>query len=159
MPSTTTISDQKQETSSGNSSKSSSQTNGINSCDRQIGLENTSDKLSFSDDSAGYGNLNGCLVDNDADTTILSDTSTIQGDSATAAYANKCAELERMVTGLKNKLITKEKELTELQLSQLHTDYTIDRLRSQLSKLQKENAELKSVVMKSNNNNHIRVNL
>lgn len=146
-----------QDTSSGNSSNNSSQLNGIDNCDRQISLE-SSEKFSLSNESGGYRDLNG--IDNDADTTILSETSTIQGDSSVVMYANKCAELERTVTSLKNKLITKEKELTDLQLSQLHNDYTIDRLKSQVSKLEKENAQLKALVIKNNQNNYMnRVNL
>lgn len=140
---TATSSDSKQDTSSGNSSNSSSQLNGINDCDRQISFV-SADKISLSDNSAG--------LDNDADTTIISETSTIRGESSVHMYANKCAELERVVTSLKNKLIMKEKELTDLQLSQLHNDYTIDRLKSQVSKLERENAHLRSLVIKNNNN-------
>lgn len=143
--------------SSGNSSNCSSQLNGINNCDRPGSLETTSeDKNSYASDestsnccgsSGGYGNLNG--LSNDADATILSDTSTLQGETGVAYYANKCNELERTVTTLKNKLIGKEKELTDLQLAQLNNDYTIERLRKQVNKLERENAQLKTLVAKS----------
>ena len=92
--------------------------------------------------------------EHDGDTTLLSETSTIRGDmNGTAFYINKCSELERTVTTLKNKLISKEKELTDLQLSQLHNDYTIDKLKSQVSKLEKENAHLKGLLYNNNKQN------
>lgn len=69
-------------------------------------------------------------------------------------YINKCNELERTVESLKNKLITKEKELTELQLKQWSSDYLIEQLKSTISKLEKENAQIKAVMVKVN-----RVNL
>lgn len=135
--------------SSGNSSNCSSQLNVINNCDKLNSLE-SSDKTSYSDESSGHnglsgGNLNG--LENDIDTTILSETSTLQGDATGASfYMNKCAELERAVASLKNKLISREKELTDLQLSQLQNDYTIDKLKSQVNKLEKENGQLKSIL-------------
>lgn len=134
--------------SSGNSSNCSSQLNGINNCDRPNSLETASDdKNSYaSDESTGYGNLNG--LSNDADVTILSEASTLQGETGVAFYANKCGELERTVTTLKDKLISKEKELTDLQLNQLNNDYTIERLRKQVNKLERENAQLKTMVAK-----------
>lgn len=134
--------------SSGNSSNCSSQLNGIN-CDRSNSLETYSDdKNSYSDESTtGYNNLNGLSSNsNDADVTILSETSTIQGDTGISYYANKCAELERTVATLKNKLISKEKELTDLQLGQLNNDYTIERLKKQVNKLERENVQLKAMV-------------
>jgi hypothetical protein len=146
--------------SSGNSSNCSSQMNGINYCDRQNSLESPAgittsktldDKLSYTvEDSSGYGIVND--LDNDPDTTIVSETSTIRGDNALNHYANKCTELEMTVTTLKNKLIAKEKELTELQLSQLNNDYTIDRLKKQVNKLERENAHLKTMVAKNSIN-------
>lgn len=92
--------------------------------------------------------------DTDADTTILSDTSTIQGDSNGVNYENKCAELENTVESLKNKLIGKEKELTDLQLKQWSSDYLISQLKSTNSRLEREVAQLKSVIVTNN-----RVNL
>lgn len=83
------------------------------------------------------------------DSTLVSETSTLQGESTGIDfYMNKCAELERTVSALKAKLVSKEKELTDLQLSQLHNDYTIDKLKSQANKLEKENRQLK-VMMKT----------
>lgn len=152
---TTTSSEHKQDTSSGNSSNCSSQLNGMDSFEKQTPPD-TSDKVSYSDYShSTYGNLNG--LDNDADTTLLSETSTLQGDSTgVAALTTKCSDLERTITTLKNKLISKEKELTDLQLSQWNKDYTIDRLKAQASKLEKENSQLKSMLVRnSNNTNHI----
>jgi hypothetical protein len=144
--------------SSGNSSNCSSQLNGINYCDRQNSLESsagttrqTIDKISFpiNDPSGGYGNLNS--IENDPDATILSESSTILGENSTSHLTNKCAELERMVATLKNKLITKEKELTELQLTQLNNDYTIERFKKQVNKLERENAQLKTMVAGNSN--------
>jgi hypothetical protein len=145
--------------SSGNSSNCSSQVNGINYCDRPSSLESsagsnaltstTIDKLSYSlDVSDGYGNLND--LENDPDTTVLSEASTIRGESGATFYANKCAELERTVATLKNMLNLKEKELTELQLTQLNNDYTIEHLRKQVNKLGRENAQLRTMVAKNN---------
>lgn len=88
--------------------------------------------------------------DMDTDATIISDSSTIHGDSTSMLYINKCSELERTVGSLKNKLITKEKELTDLQLKQWSSDYLIEQLKSTISKLEKENAQLKSVMVKAN---------
>lgn len=153
--------------SSGNSSNCSSRLNGINNCDRPSSLD-ASDKTSYNsnEDSAsthtnagyggggggvvvaargGYGNLS-VLEDNEADVTLLSETSTLQGDTGIAYYANKCSELERTVTTLKNKLIGKEKELTDLQLIQLNNDYDIERLRKRVSILERENGQLKTIV-------------
>lgn len=149
--------------SSGNSSNCSSQMNGINYCDRQSSLESSTgtpattnqiDKLSLSldNDSGGYGtNLND--LENDPDSTILSEASTIRGENGALFYTNKCAELERTIATLKNKLIAKEKELTELQLAQLNNDYTIERYRKQVNKLEKENAQLKTMVARNSQTN------
>lgn len=96
-----------------------------------------------------YGLMQG-LSDNDADATLLSETSTIQGDTGISYYANKCDELERTVNTLKNKLISKEKELTDLQLNQLNNDYTIEKLKKQVNKLERENAQLKTLIANKN---------
>lgn len=100
--------------------------------------------------------LYGSLSDDatiDGDTTIISDTSTIRGDSSdhgpSAIYMDKCAQLERTVESLKNKLINKEKELTDLQLKLWSSDYQTDQLKVTISRLEKENAQLKSAVLKS----------
>lgn len=147
--------------SSGNSSNCSSQLNGIDFCDRQDNLleqarvtaatvTHVNGKLSCStEDPCGYGDTNNVL-DNEHDVTILSETSTIQGDGGSAFYANKCTELERTIATLMNKLIVKEKELTELQLTQLNNDYTIERLKKQVNKLERENAQLKTMAARKN---------
>lgn len=100
-------------------------------------------------DGTTYGNLTELDL-NDPDATIQSETSTIRGDNIAVVYANKCAEFERTVTSLKNKLIAKEKELTELQLAQLNNDYTIERLRERLGKLERENNQLRTLAAASN---------
>lgn len=89
-------------------------------------------------------------IGNDADTSVVSDTSTIQGDPTGAAYTNKCGELECTVESLKNKLIGKEKELTELQLKQWSSDYLIGQLKTTINRLEKENAQLRSVMVTNN---------
>lgn len=98
-----------------------------------------------------YGNVGGSELsldnDDDCDTTLLSDTSTLHGDSSQSAIGNKCAELERTIESLKDKLIGKEKELTDLQLKQWSSDYLIDQLKSTISRLEKENAQLKKNVL------------
>lgn len=91
----------------------------------------------------------------DGDTTIISDTSTIRGDSAAdntaALYQDKCAQLERTVESLKNKIISKEKELTDMQLKLWSSDYQTDQLKASISRLEKENAQLKATVLASSN--------
>lgn len=76
----------------------------------------------------------------------MSDTSTLNGDSNNIIYVNKCSELERTIESLKNKIITKEKELTDLQLKQWSSDYLTEQLKSKVNKLEKENAQLKAVI-------------
>lgn len=139
------------DTSSGNSSNTSSQLNGMNGAGGQqlsLLLEQLDKNSSLFSDGRLADNNND---DDDPDTTILSETSTIQGDSSSTMFANKVAELERTVVSLKNKLLAKEKELTELQLDQLHSAYTIDKLKSQNNKLERENTQLKSMLIKTNN--------
>lgn len=89
-------------------------------------------------------------VGNDADISVVSDTSTIQGDTIGAAYGNKCGELECTVESLKNKLLAKEKDLTELQLKQWSSDYLIRQLKATINRLEKENAQLRSVMVTNN---------
>lgn len=127
----------------GNSSNNSSILNGINGCETNLVNNNTKD----------YSSATYCL-DNDNDNTIMSDTSTLNGDSNNIVYINKCSELERTIESLKNRLISKEKELTELQLKQWTSDYQTEHLKSTISKLEKENAQLKAVMK-----NYNRVNL
>lgn len=129
----------------GNSSNNSSILNGINVCDREAGTNlNNNDLKDYATN----------CFDNDNDTTILSDTSTLNGDSNNIVYINKCAELERTIESLKNRLLTKEKELTDLQLKQWSSDYLAEQLKTNISKLEKENAQLKAVMA-----NYNRVNL
>lgn len=98
-----------------------------------------------------------CLDDDitiDGDTTIISDTSTIRGDSvdnsSAAVYQDRCAQLERTVESLKNKIISKEKELTDMQLKLWSSDYQTDQLKATISRLEKENAQLKSLMPSRN---------
>lgn len=125
----------------GNSSNNSSILNGINVCDRDNGSNSTNN------DFKDYASASNCF-DNDNDTTILSDASTLMGDSNNIIYINKCAELERTIESLKNRLLSKEKELTDLQLKQWSSDYLTEQLRTTISKLEKENAQLKAVMAK-----------
>lgn len=118
-------------------------TNGVHS-------DSKNNKAPLCDRQTDYSTAND--LDKDADITILSDTSTIRGDSGSSIYGNKCAELERTVESLKEKLITKEKELTEMQLKQWSSDYLIDQLKSTISRLEKENAQMKALVKVNRNN-------
>lgn len=118
-----------------------------NKCDEKLYLPIDRSIKSLCDEP-DYGVANG--FDNEGDSTILSDTSTLHGDSSYVVYVNKCAELERTVESLKNKLIAKEKEMTELQLKQWSDDYLIGQLKTNIVKLEKENAQLKNVVHKLN---------
>ena len=134
------IYENKQDVCNGNSSSNPPVTNGCNGNSTNPSETNH------------YGTING--LDMDTDATIISDTSTIHADSTSMLYINKCSELERTVESLKDKLLSKERELTDLQLKQLSSDYLIEQLRSNINKLEKENAQLKSVMVKAN-----RVNL
>lgn len=123
--------------------------NGLGSCNQQV--YSATDQLS-ADDAVDYIGSND--LENDGDTTLLSDTSTLQGDSNRLVYTDKCAELECTVESLKNKLVSKEKELTDLQLKQWSSDYlngqlrsTICRLERQVNQLEKENSRLKTVMV------------
>lgn len=147
LPPRVPSSENKPTNSLGNSSNNSSILNGLNGCDRgaETNLVNNNTK--------DYSSTTYCL-DNDNDNTILSDTSTLNGDSNNIVYINKCSELERTIESLKNRLISKEKELTDLQLKQWSSDYLTEQLKSTISKLEKENAQLKAVMK-----NYDRVNL
>lgn len=106
------------------------------------------------------GNIAGdrCGGNLDLNSTILSDTSTLRGDpDTTVIHSDKYAELENIIEGLKRKLtikdkelISKEKELTDLQLKQWSSDYLNDQLKTSIGKLEKENAQLKAIVVKFN---------
>lgn len=121
-------------------------TNGIN-CDKSRADGSSSDNVRLpSSEDNDFGATNSY----DGNTTLLSDSSTLHGDSTNIIYVNKCAELERTVESLKEKLISKEKELTEFQLKQWSSDYLIGQLKSSISKLEKENAQLRSVVGRYN---------
>ena len=138
--------------STGTSSNNSLIINGMSDCDLQNSSE--TDRNSICNEITNDYNT-ATELDNDADTTILSETSTLHGDSNNLAYfMNKCAELERTVGSLKNKLITKEKELTDMQLKQWSSDYLTDQMKTTISRLEKENVHLKAVVVK-----YSRVNL
>jgi len=137
----------KQETVGDSSSNhDSSSMNGPNNANQPTEME----RNSLYDDSANFNSTNG--YDHDADVTIQSDTSTLRGDTSSLAY--RCGELERTVATLRNKLISKEKELTDLQLTQLSSDYLVDQLKSTICRLEKENAQYKAMIGRSN-----RVNL
>lgn len=143
------ISDSKQQqqpqgTSTGGSSNSSSLANGTSEGEQsnisEVGQNNPSENAKYIS-----------TMDTDADTTIISDTSTLNGDNQ--GNFSKCAELERTIESLKNKLLSKEKDLTDLQLKQWSSDYLIDQLRSTIGKLEKENAQLKAVIVRLNSVN------
>lgn len=107
--------------------------------------------------SSSTSNNNGNHINGyelDLDTTVISDGSTILGNSYNLNYVDKCSSLERTVESLKNKLLAKEKDLTDLQLKQWSSDYLIDQLKATVNRLEKENAQLKSVVMKINHQNN-----
>lgn len=90
-------------------------------------------------------------LDIDLDSTILSDTSTINGDSNHINYVNKCAELASTIESLKSRLIAKEKELTDMQLKLWSSDFFIDSQKQTINRLEKENAQLKMVAAKAGN--------
>lgn len=139
---------------SNNNNNNSTNINGVglgNHCDRNDKtLLDNNKRNSFCSDNTTTGYCTAdCFTDNDGDVTIVSDTSTLHGGDSTnnTAYVNKCAELERTVESLKNKLISKEKELTELQLKQWSSDYLIDQLKSTISRLEKDNAQMKATIV------------
>lgn len=135
----------KQGTSTGGSSSNSSLTNnGIDNPDQSHAkISPLIDKAS----SFGYKTAT------EIDTTLTSDTSTLHGDDTeTLTHKKRCAELELELTNLGNKLSTKDKELRELQLKMWSSDYLIDQLKSSISRLEKENAQLKAMVISSGAN-------
>lgn len=136
-----------QDTSSGASSSNSSVLGGQNDRESPRSL----DKVTTSSE---YGVITG-ITDTDADTTIMSDTSTLQGDYNTLAYMNRCSELERIVETLKERIVFKEKEITEFKLEQINSEYLIGQLKKTIGRLERENAQLRTQLMGQTN----RVNL
>lgn len=111
----------------------------------------------FDDSSSSYNRapaLNGYSISDEHDTTLVSNTSTligISGDTNTTLPSNnRCAELERLIEGLRLKLDAKDKELTDMQLKQWSTDYQNDQLKSTIGRLEKENAQLKAMIVNMN---------
>lgn len=123
-----------------------------NNCDHRP-VSSETDRTSLSEDVTDYSTAND--LENDTDTTLLCEnTSALRAEANSLADINKLAVLQRTVDSLRDKLISKEKELTDLQLKQWSSDYLIDQLRLTIARLERENAQLKAVVVKSN-----RVNL
>lgn len=149
----------------------------IGSCDNRVHESNVinrseSYKTSLFDDRSSNLSLDKASGTDtkmdDASTTIISDTSTIRGeDNIHPIHSDNYNALESEIDSLKQQLankekdlIAKEKELTDLQLKQWYTDHLNDQLKTTIGDLRKENAQLKAMVVRFNNqvNNGSRLN-
>lgn len=132
-------------TSSCDISDDSAGTNGLNNCDQLKSLETDRNSNDFGRSEANRS------LDTEADTTIISNTSTLQGNSQSDFdYRSRCSELEQQVNYLRDKLLNKDKELTDLQLKLWSADYLIAKLKSDKGKLEKDNAQLKEAFLGAN---------
>lgn len=116
--------------------------------------------------------LNGAQDNNSDDshnTTIVSNSSTIRpGSGVDENYAcvntnlnnlnpntiSDITELRKIVDHLKSELEAKKKDINDLQLMKWKSEYMNYELRSTINKLEKENAQLKAIVVNSNGRVH-----
>lgn len=103
--------------------------------------------------------LDGESFDNPADTTLIPDSLALESVETTCLHQNKNNNnvLENIIVGLqdemkrlKGDLQTKDKALTAMQLNQWKSDCTVYELRASICALEKENANLKLMIVKIN---------